>query len=59
MIQPQNEGYQLEMPTLYESTDYSEDGKVIELQKATEGNGVNIVISGDGFADVDFTSGHF
>ena len=59
MIQPQNEGYQLEMPTLYESTDYSEDGKVIELQKATEGNGVNIVISGDGFADVDFTQRAF
>ena len=56
---PQNEGYQLEIPTLYESTDYSEDGKVVILQKATEGNGINVAIVGDGFADVDFTSGHF
>ena len=47
------------MPVIYESKDYSEDGKVVLLQKATEGNGVNIVISGDGFADVDFASGHF
>ena len=58
-IQPQNEGYRLEIPTLYESTDYSEDGKVIVLQKATAGNGINVAIVGDGFADVDFTSGHF
>ena len=58
-IQPQNEGYRLEIPTLYESTDYSEDGKVVVLQKATEGNGINVAIVGDGFADVDFTNGHF
>lgn len=44
---------------MYESTDYSEDGKVVVLQKATEGNGINVAIVGDGFADVDFTSGHF
>lgn len=58
-IQPQNEGYRLEIPTLYESTDYVEDGKVIVLQKATAGNGINVAIVGDGFADVDFTSRHF
>ena len=58
-IIPQNEGYNLEVPILYESTDYSEDGKVVVLQKATEGNGINVAIVGDGFADVDFTSGHF
>lgn len=58
-IEPQNVGFHLDMPVIYESKDYSEDGKVVLLQKATEGNGVNIVISGDGFADVDFASGHF
>ena len=58
-IVPQNTGYQLEMPTVYETKDYSKDGQVIILQKATEGNGVNIVISGDGFADIDFENGHF
>lgn len=58
-IMPQNDGYHLDMPDIYESKDYSEDGKVVTLQQATEGNGVNIVISGDGFADVDFANGHF
>ena len=58
-IIPQNEGYNLEVPILYESKDYSEDGKVVTLQKSTDGNGINIIISGDGFADIDFANGHF
>ena len=58
-IIPQNVGYNLEVPILYESKDYSEDGKVVTLQKSTDGNGVNIIISGDGFADIDFVNGHF
>ena len=58
-IVPQNTGFQFEMPKIYESKDYSDDGKVVILQKATEGNGVNIVISGDGLADIDFVNGHF
>ncbi|MEG0498587.1 MAG: M64 family metallopeptidase, partial [Alistipes sp.] len=37
--------------TNYESTDFSADGQVIELQKATEGNGINIVLMGDAFSD--------
>ena len=35
----------------YESKDYSADGKVITLQKATTGNGADIVITGDAFSD--------
>lgn len=36
---------------LYESSDYSEDGKVYVLQKATVGNGIDFVILGDGYSD--------
>lgn len=35
----------------YESKDYSADGKVTTLQKATVGNGADIVITGDAFSD--------
>lgn len=42
---------------MYKSTDFSKDGQVMTLQKATVGNGVNIVIMGDGFVDKDMGSG--
>ena len=35
----------------YESTDYSKDGEVKQLQKATKGNGIDIVLMGDAFSD--------
>ena len=35
----------------YVSSDYSEDGKVELLNKATEGKGIPIVLMGDGFVD--------
>ena len=35
----------------YESTDFSEDGKVEVLQKASTGNGIDLVLMGDGFSD--------
>ena len=35
----------------YESTDYSQDGKVEMLQTAKEGNGIDLVVMGDGFSD--------
>lgn len=41
----------------YESTDYSKDGEVITLQRASVGNGINLVIVGDGFVDKDMHSG--
>lgn len=37
----------------YTSTDYSQDGEVITIQKATEGNGINLVFMGDGYVDKD------
>jgi hypothetical protein len=38
---------------LYTSTDYSHDGEVMTLQKATKGKGVDIVFVGNGFVDKD------
>lgn len=35
----------------YESSDYSADGKVRTLQTASRGNGIDIVIMGDGYSD--------
>ncbi len=36
---------------LYESTDYSQDGKVKTLQTASKGKGIDVVIMGDAFSD--------
>ncbi len=41
----------------YASTDYSKDGEVMTLQKATVGNGINIVFLGDAYVDRDMNSG--
>lgn len=38
-------------PTFYVSSDYSKNGTTVQLQKATEGNGINIVLMGDGYSD--------
>ena len=42
---------------LYASTDYSKDGEVVCLQKATEGAGINLIFLGDGFLDKDMEPG--
>lgn len=42
-----------------ESTDYSEDGKVKTLQSATIGNGIPIVLMGDGFIDAEISNGTY
>ena len=41
----------------YSSTDYSQDGKVITLQKASVGKGINLVFMGDAYTDKDIASG--
>ncbi len=41
----------------YSSTDYSQDGKVITIQKATTGKGINLVFMGDAYTDKDIKSG--
>lgn len=43
----------------YCSTDYSMDGEVITLQKATIGQGIDLVFLGDGFVDKDMNSGGY
>lgn len=41
----------------YSSTDYSRDGEVVCLQRATKGMGINIIFLGDGFVDRDMAPG--
>ena len=41
----------------YSSTDYSQDGKVITIQKASFGKGINLVFMGDAYTDKDIASG--
>lgn len=41
----------------YTSTDYSHDGEVVTLQKATKGNGFDLVFVGEGFTDKDIEDG--
>ena len=58
-ITPQREGYGLSVGSLYESSDYSRDGRVIQIQKATEGEGINVVFIGDAFADYEIANGKY
>ena len=41
----------------YSSSDYSQDGKVITIQKASVGKGINLVFMGDAYTDKDIASG--
>ena len=43
----------------YTSTDYSANGKYVALQTATEGNGIDIVLMGDGYSDRQVASGRY
>lgn len=43
--------------TYYTSTDYSHEGEVLTLQKASEGKGINLVFVGEGFTDLDMDAG--
>ena len=44
---------------IYESTDYSADGKAVTLQKASEGNGIDIVFMGEAYSDRQIASGYY
>ena len=46
-----------EVPDAYTSTDYSRDGEVLTLQKASVGRGINIVFIGDAYTDRDMGDG--
>ena len=41
------------------STDYSADNKVTRLKTHTAGNGMPVIIMGDGFIDTEIASGHY
>ena len=43
----------------YVSSDYSENGKYVALQTATEGKGIDIVFMGDGYSDRQIASGRY
>ena len=45
--------------TMYESTDYSQDGVVTILQKATNGKGIDIILMGDGYSDRQIANGAY
>ncbi len=54
------QGYEFDnTPTYYMSTDYSHDGEVVNLQTATEGNGIELVLMGDGFSDRQIADGTY
>jgi hypothetical protein len=44
---------------VYESTDYTADGKVKTIQKHSTGNGIKLVFTGDAFTDKDIADGKF
>ena len=46
-------------PSTYESSDFTMDKKYETLQKATKGNGINVVLMGDAFTDIDIESGFY
>ena len=54
----QQDGYGLYYD-YYVSTDFSQDGKVVQLQKHSKGTGIPIVILGDGFSDRLIADGSF
>lgn len=58
LIDDQQDGYGF-IYDLYESKDYSKNETVIPLQTATQGNGINIVLLGDGFVDTDIQDGKY
>lgn len=50
---------EVEKPGHYVSTDYSADGTVNTLQTAAKGNGINIVLMGDGYSDRQIADGTY
>ena len=43
----------------YISSDFSANGMYVALQRATEGNGIDIVLMGDGYSDRQIASGRY
>lgn len=49
----------LEIPDYYISQDYTRDGEVVVLQKASEGAGINLILMGDGYSDRQIENGSY
>ena len=49
--QQEGYGFELDYGDMYESTDYSKDGEVKQLQAATKGDGIDIIFMGDAYSD--------
>jgi len=56
-IRPVRDDITVEKP--YESTDYSADGTTVQLLHHSVGNGIKVLLVGDGFTDKDIASGHY
>ena len=48
-----------DIPEIYESTDFSRDKTTRTIQKASKGNGINIVLMGDAFSDRQIADGTY
>ena len=46
-------------PDYYISTDYSRNGEVTVLQRATQGKGIDVVLMGDGYSDRQIADGTY
>lgn len=46
-------------PDFYTSSDFSHDGEVTVLQTSSSGNGINLVLMGDGFTDLQIENGSY
>ncbi|MBE6245909.1 MAG: hypothetical protein E7110_00630 [Bacteroidales bacterium] len=49
----------LQYNDIYQSSDYSQDGKVMTIQSATKGDGINIVLMGDAYSDRQIADGTY
>jgi len=47
------------LPDIYMSTDYSQDRKVTTLQASSVGNGIDVVLMGDGYSDRQIADGTY
>ena len=72
VVKPQNTDYsralagtirpvrnEVESETVYESTDYSQDGTTVQIQRHSVGTGIKLLIVGDGFTDKDIANGTY
>jgi len=58
-IRPIRDDVTSESEDVYESTDYSKDGTMETIQRHEVGEGIKILVVGDGFTDTDINSGKY